>query len=133
MGPGPRAQGPNQLPKPEKLFAPQQAQLDTLSVTIAVTVATVGLLASRVSQPSPASLASQPGQPAPPSPARQPKEAETKAAENATLLAVIEKQVKRLEALTIVTEKPSVEGRVFFACWVKVEDEEGDEGRGEAG
>ncbi len=34
---------------------------------------------------------------------------------------------KRLEALTVVTEKPSVEGRVFFACWVKVEDEEGDE------
>ena len=34
---------------------------------------------------------------------------------------------KRLEALTVVTEKPSVEGRVFFACWVRVEDEEGDE------
>jgi len=33
---------------------------------------------------------------------------------------------KRLEALTIVRDKPSVEGRVFFASWVKVEDEEGD-------
>ena len=33
---------------------------------------------------------------------------------------------KRLEALTVVSDKPSVQGRVFFASWVKVEDEEGD-------
>ena len=34
---------------------------------------------------------------------------------------------KRLEALTVVVEKPAVQGRVFFACWVRVEDEEGEE------
>ncbi|MEC9465113.1 MAG: transcription elongation factor GreB [Myxococcota bacterium] len=34
---------------------------------------------------------------------------------------------KRLEALTVVAEKPAVQGRVFFACWVRVEDEEGEE------
>ena len=34
---------------------------------------------------------------------------------------------KRLENLTIVNEHPPNTGKVFFASWVKVEDEEGDE------
>ena len=34
---------------------------------------------------------------------------------------------KRLENLTIVSEHPPNTGKVFFASWVRVEDEEGDE------
>ena len=33
---------------------------------------------------------------------------------------------KRLEDLTVVSETPTVEGRVFFASWVKVEDDTGE-------
>ncbi len=34
---------------------------------------------------------------------------------------------KRLEDLTVVTERPPNTGKVFFAGWVRVEDEEGEE------
>ncbi|MBW2535659.1 MAG: transcription elongation factor GreB [Deltaproteobacteria bacterium] len=36
---------------------------------------------------------------------------------------------KRLDVLTIVSEKPRDDGRVYFGCWVTVEDEDGDERR----
>jgi transcription elongation factor GreB len=34
---------------------------------------------------------------------------------------------RRLDALTVVTEKPRADGRVYFGCYVTVEDEEGEE------
>lgn len=34
---------------------------------------------------------------------------------------------KRLENLTVVSEQPANTGKVFFASWVRVEDEDGDE------
>lgn len=34
---------------------------------------------------------------------------------------------KRLEALTIVDEKPPEDGRVYFGSWVTIEDQEGNE------
>jgi len=34
---------------------------------------------------------------------------------------------KRLDDLTVVTERPQNCGKVFFACWVKVDDEDGEE------
>src|SRR5210317_1864114 len=34
---------------------------------------------------------------------------------------------RRLEALTIVDEKPPEDGRVYFGSWVTIEDEEGEE------
>jgi transcription elongation factor GreB len=34
---------------------------------------------------------------------------------------------KRLEAVTVVSEPPASNDRVFFGAWVKVEDEDGDE------
>ena len=33
---------------------------------------------------------------------------------------------KRLDVLTMVTEKPKADGRVYFGCYVTVEDEEGE-------
>ena len=36
---------------------------------------------------------------------------------------------KRLDVLTIVSEKPKADGRVYFGCYVTVEDEEGVEKR----
>ncbi len=36
---------------------------------------------------------------------------------------------KRLDALTPVVEKPRADGRVYFGCYVTVEDEEGNEKR----
>ncbi|MCP4714215.1 MAG: transcription elongation factor GreB [Deltaproteobacteria bacterium] len=34
---------------------------------------------------------------------------------------------KRLDALTVVTEKPRADGRVYFGCYVTIEDEDGEE------
>ena len=36
---------------------------------------------------------------------------------------------RRLDALTVVTEKPRADGRVYFGCYVTVEDEDGQEKR----
>jgi len=33
---------------------------------------------------------------------------------------------KRLDVLTVVSEKPRADGRVYFGCYVTVEDEEGE-------
>jgi len=46
-------------------------------------------------------------------------------------LAAIDRRLRflgqRLKALTIVDEKPPDDGRVYFGCWVTIEDEEGTE------
>ena len=46
-------------------------------------------------------------------------------------LAAIDRRLRflgqRLKALTIVDEKPPNDGRVYFGCWVTIEDEEGTE------
>ena len=36
---------------------------------------------------------------------------------------------KRMDAVTMVTEKPKADGRVYFGCYVTVEDEEGESKR----
>ena len=47
------------------------------------------------------------------------------------LLAEIDRRLrflgKRLDVLKIISDKPKDDGKVYFGCWVSVEDEEGNE------